>query len=276
MKRPYIIAAFAAFVLVFSSCLWGCAHEKADNANKEPTTTKPDESGTDGTTDTGNDDDTQNSDGQGGVVLPPKSILTYFSDENSAQLVSDMDAGRTPTECVVLYDQMGALPSVTLNDEEDIRKIYELVCNITVLQKSDYSITDNYHYVGFTLQDGTNVGFNFEGEGNLVGSKSNYAVRGDGPLWSYVRMLQGAKTEGWYAIGLDDEDDLVISCPDEAAEGETVRIETYAVEDAVILISVDGDQYFGSWVNGFEYEFTMPDHAVWVKVWASTEGIAGS
>ncbi len=128
--------------------------------------------------------------------LPEDSVLVFFEDdEGVAKLVADMDAGRVPKSCTALYDQMGALPSVTISDEAGVREMYELVSNIRVLGESGMSMTDSYHFVFFELQDGTVVGFRFEGAGNLVRPGTSYYVQGDAAIWEKVRALQSGTTD---------------------------------------------------------------------------------
>jgi hypothetical protein len=104
----------------------------------------------------------------------PKVTARRKKDEHLAKLIEDMEAGRIPKRCNVLYDTMGARPSVEVTDEETIKQIFELLCEIEVVGPSEWSITDCYHHVFFELQDGTIVGFRFEGEELLVGSETNY------------------------------------------------------------------------------------------------------
>ena len=117
-------------------------------------------------------------------------LLEFDCGEDSARLVADMAAGSIPTTCDVLYDQMGTRPNVTVTDPATITHIYELVSDIVVTGESNMSITDSYHHVRFTLQDGSTVGYSFEGEGLLSCDRTNYDVVGTAPLWDYVRELQ--------------------------------------------------------------------------------------
>ena len=214
--------------------------------------------------------------------IPPNSILLFDGNVKSKKLVADMEAGLTPTECTVLYDQMGALPSVTVNDGETIEKIYHLLANVTVIDESQYSLTDNYHSVSFTLKDGTKVGFTFEGEGLLTRGKKNYAISGSGPLWACVRTLQAGVTgdKNVYAINIQDDAGVVLDCPLTAEESETVRL----------VCSTEGYEKIHVFVNGEEltrstdmfrttgssetmtplpqkkYEFSMPASDVELKV----------
>lgn len=107
------------------------------------------------------------------------------------KLVEDMEAGLVPQSANVLYDQVGSRPEVDVTDEETIRWIYEGLRRIEVVGETDMSVTDCYHYVVFTLQDGTKVRFSFESEEILdCGGGRRYSVTGGSELWSLVRDLQ--------------------------------------------------------------------------------------
>ena len=122
--------------------------------------------------------------------IPDGSILRFEKAGDASQLVADMAAGMVPVECDVLYDAMGTRPAVTVDDPELIARIYELLSQVTVDGPSNTSITDSYHHVTFTLQDGATIGYSFEGEELLSLDRENFAVSGAGPLWSLVRQLQ--------------------------------------------------------------------------------------
>ena len=110
------------------------------------------------------------------------------------RLVEDMEAGLIPQSANVLYDQSGSRPDVDFTDEETIRQIYAGLCRIEAVGETDMSVTDCYHHVIFTLQDGTQVQFAFESEEILdCGGSRRYYVTGGGELWSLVRDLQDAQ-----------------------------------------------------------------------------------
>ena len=197
-------------------------------------------------------------------------LLEFQNDEDFAQLVANMQAGKVPTSCNVLYDQMGSRPDVTLTDPAAIARVYELVQRIRVVGESQWSITDSYHHVIFTLQDGTKVGIGFEGEGNLVRGRQNYLCLGDSPLWSYVRQLQdGTASNGQGAMHpiyvRESQKGLVVSCPEAARAGELVALQTVDVDDGDILVRVDNMPVAPDSLDG-TYSFVMPDQDVLVEV----------
>lgn len=210
------------------------------------------------------------------------SILLFDGDENSAKLVADMAAGVTPTQCTVLYDQMGSLPSVTVTDENTIAEVYDLLANVVVEGESQYSLTDNYHSVSFVLQDGTKVWFSFEGEKILSRGRTNYDIEGSGPLWAYVRTLQADVTGGRnaYAIDVQDDSGIVLDCPTSAEEGASVMLVCSTESSEDIHACVNGeeltrsDEIYVSKGGSDEmtpahkrkFEFLMPSSNVEVKV----------
>lgn len=212
------------------------------------------------------------------INLSDDSILMFDGDPASAQLVEDMREGKTPVSCTVRYDQMGALPTVTVTDARTIREVYSKLARMHVAGESGMGVTDSYHLVSFELQDGTIASYNFEGEGILVRGKNNYAVSDRGSLWSYVRHLQDqylheqSAGADWLPIELEDEYGLVIQCPTSAPAGEVVKVYVYTVLDAGIRVAVNGDEDFGSFVSAQEYEFVMPDAPVTVQVYTVDEG----
>lgn len=216
------------------------------------------------------------------INLSDDSILVFDGDAASAQLVEDMQAGRTPTSCTVLYDQMGALPSVNITDARTIRKVYKKLARMHVEGETNMSITDSYHYVSFELQDGTKASYNFEGEDILVRGAKSYAVSDRSGLWAYVRQLQEdylreeSAGADWLAIELNDEDEIVQSCPTSAPAGEAVQVVVLPVLDVDMHVSVNGDEDFGRFVAGDTYEFVMPDAPVTIRVWTDNEFTTGS
>lgn len=187
-------------------------------------------------------------------------------DDSTKALVRHLEAGKLPTRCQVLYDQMGALPSVEVTDQETIAEIVGLVGQVSVAGPSNVGITDNYHGVWFEYDDGTKTSFNFEGVGNLVRPDGNLFVEGDGPLWLRVRELQGSqdKYEQAHAVAVLAGKDMVASCPEAAREGDVVRITTNEVLDVMLKVCVSGAEV--RQVDGMTYEFQMPDHQVAVYV----------
>lgn len=236
---------------------------------------------TDNTTTTDTTEQTEKPHGVA-INLSDNSILTFDDNAAAAQLVEDMRAGKTPKSCTVRYDQMGALPTVTVTDARTIRNVYKKLARMHVEGPSNTSMTDSYHLVMFELQDGTKVAYNFEGAGILVREDQNYAVTDDGHLWEYVQELQEQYLEEQkagpdsLAITLEDDQEMVAKCPKSAKAGETVRIEVYSVEDAERHVAINGDEFYGDFVSAEEFEFVMPDTPVTVHVWIGTNGYAGA
>ena len=141
-------------------------------------------------------------------------ILSFQDDENTAKLVSDMEAGKLPTECYVMYDEMGSRPEVEVTDPEILKEIYKRFSQMTVGAKTDTSVTDSYHYIIFILQDGTEVSWGFEGIGLLIRGQENYEVSDEGGLWEYVRRMQEEIMESW------QEDETGLNPGGETSQGQ--------------------------------------------------------
>ena len=129
----------------------------------------------------------------GEVIKGSNPIFVFDKSEGAKTLMTAFDEG-TIVSAEVLYDQMGANAPYQTTDQEEIRTIYKALKNITVKGKSDMSITDCYHYVFFTFEDGTSYGYRFEGTDLLCYGSDNYDIAGGGDLFGFMR----AKCEGEY------------------------------------------------------------------------------
>ncbi len=222
--------------------------------------------------------DSEEPDGEMVTIVEGTPLIWFVGTDEVEKLRTDMNEGNIPTSCNVLYDLGGSLPDVTVTDPESIKELYALVQEIFVPEGGRaFSQTDSYHHVIFTLQDGTKVGFNFEGVHNLDFGNDTVYVTGDDALWLYVRQLQDQKMagstepapleEGVHAITVEEtEKGLVTSCPTSAREGELVTIKTVGVADATLTVKVDGIRLWSSDKIGMEYQFEMPDRDVVVTV----------
>lgn len=124
------------------------------------------------------------------VSVPDDSILFFMANDGSMQLMRDMVDGRTPVSCNVLYDAMGSRPEVTVTDPDTIIELYNRLAQMTVGNMTTMSVTDAYHHIYFTLEDGTVVGWHFETEALLCMGSTNYEAYDNGNLWGLVQELQ--------------------------------------------------------------------------------------
>ena len=122
----------------------------------------------------------------GEVLSGSSPILVFDKSEGAKQLMTAFDKG-TIVSATVLYDQMGANAPYETTDQNEIRTIYKAMKNITVGKKSNMSITDCYHYVYFTFEDGTSYGYNFEGTDLLCYGNDNYDIAGGSDLFTFMR-----------------------------------------------------------------------------------------
>ena len=127
--------------------------------------------------------------------IPAGSILLFQNDEGAVKLNRDMEEGIIPVECRAMYDEMGARPEVVVTDPEIITEAYNRLGHMMIGDKANESITDCYHYIIFKLQDGTTVGWHFEGTGLLCWGRDNYTVTDPGSLWNMVRAMQDEETD---------------------------------------------------------------------------------
>ena len=206
-------------------------------------------------------------------------LMFFLDDAGVAKLRADMEAGRTPAEVNVLYDASGTRPELIIDDPEQIQEIYRLFSQMLVPEEGKaFSVTDSYHHVIFTLEDGTTVSFSFEGDRAFCYGQDLIPVSDLGGLWPYVQQLQdekmGIATGEPHSISIASGEDLIWEYPSTAAAGETVIIETAMVADGEVVLSVDGAA--GDWTSGNTYEFLMPDNDVVISASVSTAGYAGS
>ncbi len=276
MKHSYLSFATCTLALT-AGLLFGCgtqtAGSAASSASTEPAASTQSTSQSSSAAPQPSSDPTFDAESIAKALSRPGQNSILMLDDNTKALVRSLEAGKLPTSCQVLYDQMGALPSVEVTDQETIAEIVGLVGQVSVAGPSNVGITDNYHGVWFELEDGTKTSFNFEGVGNLVRKDGNLFVEGDGPLWLRVRELQGSQDKNvqTHAVAVLAGKDAVASCPEAAQEGEVVRITTNEVLDVMLKVCVPGVEV--RQVDGMTYEFTMPDHQV--AVYVTTEDYPG-
>ena len=122
----------------------------------------------------------------GDVLEGSTPILVFDKSDGAKQLMTAFDKG-TIVSATVLYDQMGANAPYETTNQDEIRTIYKAMKNITVGKKSNMSITDCYHFVYFTFEDGTSYGYNFEGTDLLCYGNDNYDISGGSDLFTYMQ-----------------------------------------------------------------------------------------
>ena len=143
----------------------------------------------------GGDLDDEDTPGIQEVVEGSTPLFIFDKRESTQKLMQDFDNGEVASVSL-MYDQMGANEEITSEDPAIIKKAYKALKNIVVLEATGESITDAYHYVYFTLSDGTNVCFSFEGEnlmnyddGNGGKEDGNYEVQNTQGLWTLYNNL---------------------------------------------------------------------------------------
>lgn len=269
MKHSYLSFATCTLALT-AGLLFGCGAQTSGSATSstatEPATSSQSVAQSSSVAPQPSSNPAFNAESIAVALSRPGQNSILMLDDSTKALVRHLEAGKLPTSCKVLYDQMGALPTVDVTDQETIAEIVGLVGQVSVAGPSNMGITDNYHGVWFEYDDGTKTSFNFEGVGNLVRPDGNLFVEGDGPLWLRVRELQGSqdKYEQTHAVAVLAGKDMVASCPEAAREGDVVRITTNEVLDVMLKVCVSGAEV--KQIDGMTYEFQMPDHQVAVYV----------
>lgn len=127
------------------------------------------------------------------VLKGDTPLLIFDKSEGAKALMNAYDNGKI-IRVNLLCDQGGGNPEIVSEDADVIRQAYKATKNITVQGKSNESVTDSYHHVYFTLEDGYEIGYYFEGEGILVyteekGHKARYSIAGSRALWELYREL---------------------------------------------------------------------------------------
>lgn len=126
-------------------------------------------------------------------------LFMYDRSEAAITLMDAMDKGEV-VSVSLLYDQMGANSPVESKDSDVIREAYRALKNIVVIdggsdgQGNVMDVTDSYHYVYFTLKNGSEIGYRFEGEeailipdGTATGDLQ--AIDGSAELWDVYWKL---------------------------------------------------------------------------------------
>lgn len=122
----------------------------------------------------------------GDVLKGSSPILVFDQSDGAKQLMTAFDEG-TIESAEVLYDQMGSNTPYQTTDQNEIRTIYKALKNITVTGESEMSVTDSYHYVTFTFEDGSSYGYRFEGTDLLCYGDDNYDISGGDDLFGFMR-----------------------------------------------------------------------------------------
>ncbi|MBR4461069.1 MAG: hypothetical protein IKS51_00580 [Erysipelotrichaceae bacterium] len=97
-----------------------------------------------------------------------------------------------PIKIYVRIDHMGAEDIAEIEDEETIRKLTDLFCNVKIANETDTFVTDNYNLVIFYFTDGTQKGislnlYNLEIQNGHLGHI--YELNDFGPFWKACTEL---------------------------------------------------------------------------------------
>lgn len=152
----------------------------------------------------GGGDNDLNDDNTPGIsdVIDGKTPLLMYDKSREAKLLMEAMEDDRVVSVNLLYDQGGGNGEAESSDPDVIRQAYKAMKNITVLEDEEVNVavTDSYHHVYFTLEDGSRIGYSFEGEdiilipsGAEAGSSGSTAephlIEGSGGLWKLYREL---------------------------------------------------------------------------------------
>lgn len=148
----------------------------------------------------GGGDNDLNDDNTPGIsdVIDGKTPLLMYDKSREAKLLMEAMEDDRVVSVNLLYDQGGGNEAIESSAPDVIRQAYKAMKNITVLEDEEVNVavTDSYHHVYFTLEDGSQIGYSFEGEeiifihdGTVGGSP--HLVSGSGELWSLYNELAG-------------------------------------------------------------------------------------
>lgn len=149
--------------------------------------------------DTGNggDLDDENTPKVSDIVDGKTPIFMFDKSKEAKALMTAFDRGEI-VKVEILYDQGGANEPVESDNQDVIRQAYKALKNIVIVESTKETVTDCYHHVIFTLQDGSEVGYSFEGkdiiyynDGDGGNDDGNYKIEGSGELWKLYSQLVG-------------------------------------------------------------------------------------
>ena len=150
-----------------------------------------------GDTGKGGDLDDENTPKVSDIVDGKTPIFMFDKSKDAVALMTAFDRGEI-VKVELLYDQGGSNSPVESDEQDVIRQAYKALKNVVIVEPTEETVTDCYHYVKFTLQDGTEVGYSFEGEdileyddGDGGNDDGNYSIEGSGELWKLYSQLAG-------------------------------------------------------------------------------------
>ena len=79
---------------------------------------------------------------------------------------------------------------------------------------------------------------------------------------------------GHRITNISSDEWAIADCPTSANAGDTVKIETFCVEDGTVYVRINGENIAPEGWDGGEIEFVMPDEDVEINVGAVSNGLA--
>lgn len=89
------------------------------------------------------------------ILVKGEPLYLSLNDEHMASLKQEL-----PAEVRIGIDQSGYLRTATLTDESEIKACLDVFLPITIGDRTDEEVTDNYNYISFSWTDGTSYSIN--------------------------------------------------------------------------------------------------------------------
>ena len=127
------------------------------------------------------------------VPEPGEYLYQSIDNEHMKNIKKDL-----PTNIHIHIDHMGDADVADVNDIETIEQLVELFTNIKILQETNEFVTDNYNWVRFEFEDGSEYILNLNlhtYEIHLPSGYKGYSLENFNEFWEVCNQL--AKPENY-------------------------------------------------------------------------------
>ncbi|MBE6006733.1 MAG: hypothetical protein E7238_06235 [Sarcina sp.] len=119
-----------------------------------------------------------------------QSVFDFMGDSGFTRLRADMEAGELPVECKVRYETQTAQPDVRTKDPDTIRKLYDYLTQVRVLDRAPEGSSGTVHTITFRLRNDTYVACRFDGGRYFCKGTERYETSGAGLLLSCIEQME--------------------------------------------------------------------------------------
>lgn len=137
-----------------------------------------------------------------------QSVFDFMGDSGFTRLRADMEAGELPVECKVRYETQTAQPDVRTKDPDTIRKLYDYLTQVRVLDRAPEGSSGTVHTITFRLRNDTYVACRFDGGRYFCKGTERYETSGAGLLLSCIEQMETtalARAEAQKAAAASEE-----------------------------------------------------------------------